>query len=336
VLQIDAGTILDDATVRLIVSYNTQLQEVILNRAPRISDKSVTLIIKKCPSIVIIKITGIDEQGLIFGRFANFMNRKETIESRNCLQAIYIGDQLTKIPEIKSVSRKWPDLLISTGRTVKYGFVSPDGIETSHWVSEYWRGGNCFPIDDEKTYNDMGYQMPKVVGDLMRFQKPVERLDDRWGPKRPMRAESNASISHKRPAIMKTEDTTPFDRSSWEIGYSGSGLEEDDEEIREKDDDEDDDESEEEDEEEAYATDHSEPLPTYEQMQDEWDMDYVRGVKAGYLTPPVYERYQSDKPPPSRRLCYKTIPDWKLRWLADFRRTGIQMIEFNASFRITE
>lgn len=335
-LQIDyTGTILNDEDVESIVSHNRKLGEVILNKALNVSDRGLIHILKKCPKIVIIKNTGIDGWGHIFGNFAGFMNGKHIISSRLRLEALYLEDQPTNPLVLRSISRKWRGLLILTGCTM--GPKVKAGTEFHDRPIELWHGSSFHSTNIEKTLTDMGYRVPKVEEDNMRFLKQPEKLNIQLGTKRP-RSDSNASISNKRPAIMSTEDTAPLPDVGWlNCGCSESESVKDDREGGEDDDNEDEDLSEDSDDKEADWSDEAESLFGYDPANpDEDDKEYYLGVQAGCITPPVYDLYESEEIPLSEKLCYKRTSNWETRWPGYLKRTGIRMIEFSEGIHITE
>ena len=177
-----SGWDLTNADVKVITSRNPQLKEVLLHRALEVTDKGIVHILKNCPSISIIKVTGPEiATGLVTGKFAGFLNQPAIVESRTNLEAIYLYDQGTDESLIKGVSKKWRNLLISTGITMACGDV---------W-SFNWLGGKCLKEGEESTLEDMGYRLPKVDEDFTIH--PWSLSFSRKEPPRAVQADANTS-----------------------------------------------------------------------------------------------------------------------------------------------
>lgn len=88
VLKIDrTGPALVDADLEVLTSRNTQLREVLLHSALKVSDKGLIYVIKNCPTIAIIRITG-NERDTVSGKFSGFINGPDIVKSRTNLQAL--------------------------------------------------------------------------------------------------------------------------------------------------------------------------------------------------------------------------------------------------------
>ncbi|KAI4689902.1 uncharacterized protein J4E84_004083 [Alternaria hordeiaustralica] len=211
VLQMDcSGWDLTNADVKVITSRNPQLREVLLHRALEVTDKGIVHILKNCPSISIIKVTGPEiATGLVTGKFAGFLNQPAIVESRTNLEAIYLYDQGTDESLIKGISKKWRNLLISTGITMACGDV---------W-SFNWLGGKCLKEGEESTLEDMGYRLPKVDEDFTIH--PWSLSFSRKEPSRSVQAGAN------------TSDIPEGDNSDKsEAGSDDDGDEDDDDDSR--------------------------------------------------------------------------------------------------------
>ncbi|KAI4671266.1 uncharacterized protein J4E88_009300 [Alternaria novae-zelandiae] len=297
VLQMDcSGWDLTNADVKVITSRNPHLREVLLHRALEVTDKGIVHILKNCPSISIIKVTGPEiATGLVTGKFAGFLNQPDIVDSRTNLEAIYLYDQGTDESMIKGISKKWRNLLISTGITMACGDV---------W-SFNWLGGKCLKEGEETALEDMGYRLPKVDEDFTIH--PWSLSFSRREPSRSVQAGAN------------TSDIPEGDNS--DKSETGSDGEE------EEDGSEDDDENEENDEDgdgSAWASDDSE------------EEAYFHDIYTGRRSEPVYEPYEPAEVPLSDQLYYALKENWGILWPDDVKRTSIQKIHFTDDFCVTD
>ena len=295
-----SGWDLTNADVKVIASRNPQLREVLLHRALKITDKGIVHILKNCPSISIIKVTGPEiADGLVTGKFAGFLNQPEIVDSRTNLGTIYLYDQRTDESVIKGISKKWRDLLISTGITMYCGDV---------W-SCHWLGGKRLKEGEEITLEDMGYRLPKVDEDFTIH--PWNVSFSRQEPSRSVQAGANKSD------IPEGDDS---DKSE-----AGSGGEEEEDGSEDEDDDEDDDGS-------AWASDDSDHVPDYNPGEEA----YFHDIYTGRHCVPVYEPYDPAEVPFSKTLYYRSKEVWGMIWPDDVKRTSIQSIQFTDEFCVTE
>jgi hypothetical protein len=311
VLQVDhTGPNATNADVKFIASRNTQLREVVLHRATKVGDKGVIHIVRNCPSIAVIKITG-SESGLISGNFAGFLSQPDVINSRTDLQAICLEDQPTDESMIKRVFKKWRKLLISIGTTVG-----------SHKQSRYWLGGKRLEEEEERALGNMGYRLPRV-----------EENTSHWVAGPSEHKQSNANTSCPAPLETEQNDTTmsstgDADSFGYSAAESGSEKEEDDEGEEDNDEDDKDDK----DDEDAWTSDDSDDILGYDPEEDE----YNHAIRTGRRSAPVYEPYEPAKVPPSNSLYYASEYAWETQWPADSKRTGIQKIDFSEQIHVTE
>jgi hypothetical protein len=305
VLQIDhTGPNATNADVKFIASRNTQLREVVLHRATKVGDKGVIHIVRNCPSIAIIKITG-SESGLISGNFAGFLSQRDVVNSHTDLQAIYLEDQPTDESMIKRVSKKWRKLLISTGTTVG-----------SHKQSRYWLGGKRLKEEEERALGDMGYRLPRVEENTSHsVAGPSEHK------------QSNGNTSCPAPLEIGQADTTMSstgDADSFGYTAAESGNEKEEDDKGEEEDNEDD--------QNAWTSDDSDDILGYDPEEDE----YNHVIRNGRRPAPVYEPYEPAKVPPSKSLYYASENAWETQWPADIKRTDMQKIQFSENIRVTE
>ncbi|KAI4704159.1 hypothetical protein J4E81_001223 [Alternaria sp. BMP 2799] len=302
VLQMDcSGWDLTNADVKVITSRNPHLREVLLHRALEVTDKGIVHILKNCPSISIIKVTGPEiATGLVTGKFAGFLNQPAIVESRTNLGAIYLYDQGTDESLIKGISKKWRNLLISTGITMACGDV---------W-SFNWLGGKCLKEGEESTLEDMGYRLPKVDEDFTIH--PWSLSFSRREPSRSVQADAN------------TSDIPEGDNSD----KSETGSDGEEEENGSEDDDEDDDD----DDSRAWASDDSDDTLGYDPEEE----TYFHDIYTGRRSVPVYEPYHPAEIPFSKTRYYRLKEDWGRLWPEDVKRTSIQSIHFTDEICVTE
>ncbi|KAI4913664.1 hypothetical protein J4E90_005384 [Alternaria incomplexa] len=302
VLQMDcSGWDLTNADVKVIASRNPHLREVLLHRALEITDKGIVHILKNCPSISIIKVTGPEiATGLVTGKFAGFLNQPAIVESRTNLEAIYLYDQGTDESIIKGISKKWRNLLISTGITMACGDV---------W-SFHWLGGKRLKEGEESTLGDMGYRLPKVDEDFKIHP---------W----------NVSFSRQEPSRSVQAGASTSDiPEGGNSDKSGAGSDGEEDENGSEDDDEDDDD----DDSRAWASDDSDDTLGYDPEEEA----YFHDIYTGRRSVPVYEPYDAAEVPFSKTLYYHSKEAWGRLWPEDVKRTSIQSIHFTDEFCVTE
>ena len=296
-----SGWDLTNADVKVIASRNPHLREVLLHRALEITDKGIVHILKNCPSISIIKVTGPEiGTGLVTGKFAGFLNQPAIVESRTNLEAIYLYDQGTDESIIKGISKKWRNLLISTGITMACGDV---------W-SFNWLRGKRLKEGEESTLEDMGYRLPKVDEDFTIH--PWSLSFSRKEPSRSVQAGASTCEIPEGDNSDKSE--------------AGSDGEEDENGSEDEDEDDDDD-----DDSRAWASDDSDDTLGYDPEEE----GYFHDIYTGRRSVLVYEPYHPAEIPFSKTLYFRSKEDWGRLW-PDVKRTSIQSIQFTDEFCVTD
>jgi hypothetical protein len=128
--------------IKAITARNPLLREVLLNEATALTDKAISHILKTCPSIVKIKVTGTGaDYGGVRGNFAGLCNTADNLSRWSDLQAIHLDDQSLGEGLIKGVSRKRSTLLITNGETVTGALADYLEKEDGTFLATVWRGG---------------------------------------------------------------------------------------------------------------------------------------------------------------------------------------------------
>jgi hypothetical protein len=139
--------------MKVLVSRNDDLREVVLRGASMLTDKSINHILNSCPNIVNIAIKGNpSELGHIKGNFCSVMNQTKNRKRWSRFKGLLLEDQELDQRLVRSLYKKRPGLQIWESRTLSLalaGSLSQAGVfmQPGETVQSRWRTGHVVGRD---------------------------------------------------------------------------------------------------------------------------------------------------------------------------------------------